>query len=125
MEITAPSGKFCMAMPRERARAPAAVTAPSPESHPASTTPTAMPSGMLWTVTASTSRAVRPRGERGPSGPPPSWWRWGTSLSRASIPPMPSQNPAAAGKKAHRPSAAAWSRNCFSSSAPLTPGRPR
>ena len=35
---------------------------------PAKTTPTAMPSGKLWIVTASASMAVRERCERGPSG---------------------------------------------------------
>ena len=44
----------------DRARAPVREIDSSPAIQPASTTPTAMPSGMLWRVTASTSMAVRP-----------------------------------------------------------------
>ncbi len=58
MEMMAPSGKFCRAMPRDRASVPAAVMPLFPDIHPASTTPTAIPSGMLWRVTANTSMVV-------------------------------------------------------------------
>ena len=54
IEMIAPSGKFCIAISIERARAPAALISVLPETNPARTTPTAMPSGMLWSVTAST-----------------------------------------------------------------------
>ena len=66
-EIAAPSGKFCMAMPSESASAPMAVIPASPESHPAYTTPTAMPSGRLCSVTASTSMVDLPKLLFGPS----------------------------------------------------------
>ena len=55
-----------MAMPSDRASAPAAVICALPERYPAYTTPTAMPSGMLCSVTASTiivvQAALRPFG---------------------------------------------------------------
>ncbi len=53
--MTAPSGKFWRAIPRDSANAPAAVMPLSPAIQPASTTPTAIPSGMLWSVTANNS----------------------------------------------------------------------
>ena len=67
METMAPSGKFWMAMPRARARAPALVMPAFPERKPAYTTPTAMPSGMLCRVTARISLVVRLRPVLGPS----------------------------------------------------------
>ena len=66
-EMMAPSGKFWMAMPRDSARAPAAVIWALPERYPAYTTPTAMPSGILWRVTASTIMVVRCSWLLGPS----------------------------------------------------------
>ena len=54
-----PSGKFWMAIPAERTMAPASVTVAFPDIHPANTTPTAIPSGMLCRVTASASNVVR------------------------------------------------------------------
>ena len=59
MEMIAPSGKFWMAMPSESASAPADVICVLPERQPAYTTSTAMPSGMLWSVTARTIIVVR------------------------------------------------------------------
>ena len=56
-----------MAMPSDRASAPAAVICVLPERYPAYTTPTAMPSGMLCSVTASTIIVVRCRRLFGPS----------------------------------------------------------
>ena len=73
MEMMAPSGKFWMAIPMASANAPAAVMLPSPVSIPANTTPTAIPSGMLWRVTASTSMVVLLRELLIPSGS--SWSR--------------------------------------------------
>ena len=49
-------------------RAPVTVIVSFPAIQPASTTPTAIPSGMLWRVTASTSMVVRFSRMRGPSG---------------------------------------------------------
>ena len=68
MEMMAPSGIFCMAMPNDTAMALAKVMVDVPLSAPANTTPTAMPSGKLCIVTASASMAVRDRCDRGPSG---------------------------------------------------------
>ncbi len=52
MEIIAPSGKFCTAMPIARAKHPASVIHSFPASSPANVTPTTIPSGILWSVTA-------------------------------------------------------------------------
>ena len=59
METIAPSGKFWMAMPSDNASAPAAVMGTLPERYPAYTTPTAIPSGILCSVTASSIIVVR------------------------------------------------------------------
>ena len=67
-ETTAPSGKFCIAIPMESANAAESVMATFPESQPAKTMPTAMPSGKLWSVTASVSIVVRLSFALGPSG---------------------------------------------------------
>ena len=47
IEIIAPSGKFCTAIPIERASAPAVEITASPARSPAYTAPTAIPSGRL------------------------------------------------------------------------------
>ncbi len=104
----APSGKFWMAMPKERVSAPAAVMVWVPAVQPASTIPTAMPSGILWRVTASISMVFRLNWERGPSGSGLFWCRWGMVRSRRRRNRMPSQNPMAAGRKAHWPRDADW-----------------
>ena len=71
IEIMAPSGTFWMAIPSERANAPAMVSPAFPApSAPAMATPTAIPSGRLCMVTASASMVVRDNLLRGPSGPP-------------------------------------------------------
>ena len=67
MEMIAPSGKFWMAIPAERAIAPAAVRPSLPARTPAYTTPTAIPSGILWSVTAKMSIVVFLRCLLGPS----------------------------------------------------------
>ena len=67
MEMMAPSGKFWMAMPSDKASAPAAVIWALPDRYPAYTTPTARPSGMLCSVTASTIMVVRSSWLFGPS----------------------------------------------------------
>ena len=97
MEMIAPSGKFWMAMPSDSANAPAAVIWALPDRYPAYTTPTAIPSGMLWRVTASTIMVVRRSWLLGPSVWPLFTWRWGTMWSRPSKKRMPIQKPATAG----------------------------
>ena len=105
----APSGKFWMAMPMDRAKAPVRVISPCPVSMPANTTPTAIPSGMLWRVTASTSMVSRLKLLWGPSAFSLPRCRWGTSWSISSRKAMPSRKPTAAGRKASRPRWADWS----------------
>ena len=56
-----------MAMPRDSASALAAVICVFPARNPAYITPTAMPSGILCSVTASTIIVVRPSLLFGPS----------------------------------------------------------
>ena len=65
--MIAPSGKFWIAMPRVRASAPPALIMPEPERSPAYTMPTAIPSGILWSVTARTIIVRRARWLFGPS----------------------------------------------------------
>ena len=68
MDIIAPSGMFCIAIPVESANAPERVKAVSPPITPAKTTPTAMPSGMLCRATASIIFIERGKRDLGPSG---------------------------------------------------------
>ena len=79
IDTMVPSGTFCMAMPTDMASAAAVLMPMPPSAAPARTTPTAMPSGRLWMVTASISMAVRERWERGPSGFVVPRWRWGVA----------------------------------------------
>lgn len=59
IESMAPSGKFCMAMPMANAHAAdIGMAAPSAMAD-AKMTPTAIPSGMLWRVTATASMVLR------------------------------------------------------------------
>ena len=58
IEIMAPSGMFCMAMPNDTEMAAAKDMCEEPFSAPANTTPTAIPSGRLCMVTARASMAV-------------------------------------------------------------------
>ena len=68
MEITAPSGKFCSAMPAASTSVlPSEITA-LPASMPANATPTTIPSGILCRVTASMSMVFCRNPERIPSG---------------------------------------------------------
>ena len=102
-EMIAPSGKFWIAIPSESANAPAAESDAPPMRSPAYITPTAMPSGMLCSVTASTIIAERPSEQRGPSGSSQSTCRCGMILSSSSRNAMPSRKPPAAGANAQRP----------------------
>ena len=54
IDIIAPSGKFCIAIPTANANAPLKVIPVFPIKAPANVTPTAIPSGILCNVTAST-----------------------------------------------------------------------
>ena len=94
-------------MPTDSARAPAAVSPVPPESRPAYTTPTAMPSGMLWMVTARSMSVLRWRFDLRPSGRVSfsPRWRWGSRLSSSSRNRIPSQKPTNAGTQARRPMA--------------------
>ena len=109
IEMIAPSGKFWMAMPRDSASALAAVICVLPARNPAYITPTAIPSGMLCSVTASSIMVVRPSLFLGPSAWSLPTCRWGIRWSSASKNSTPNQNPANAGKNANRPSPADWS----------------
>ena len=101
--MMAPSGKFWMAMPRDSARAAIRVICASPASQPAYTTPTAMPSGILCSVTASTSMVVFCRRLWGPSAFALFMCRWGITRSSTSRNSTPSQKPTTAGTKDHLP----------------------
>lgn len=69
-------------------------------------TPTAIPSGMLCSVTASTIMTVRLKLLTGPSACSLPTWRCGIRWSSASKNRTPNQKPANAGKNANFPSAA-------------------
>ena len=73
----------------------------APLSAPANTTPTAMPSGRLWMVTARASMAVFDNCERIPSGLSVPICRCGVSSSIISRNPMPNRKPTAAGSTDH------------------------
>ena len=90
-------------MPNDTEMAPANEICEAPFSAPANTTPTAIPSGRLWMVTASASIAVFDRCERMPSGSSVPIWRWGVSSSISSRKPTPIMNPTAAGTTDHAP----------------------
>ena len=103
MEMMAPSGTFWMAIPKATATALANEIFEVPFSAPAKTTPTAMPSGRLWMVTAIASMAVRESREWGPSGLSVPICKCGVSSSIISRNPIPNRNPTAAGITDHRP----------------------
>ena len=101
--MIAPSGKFWMAMPTASASALIGVMFAVPASRPAYTTPTAMPSGTLWIVTARTIIVVRARRLRGPSASWLNWCRCGMAWSSNSRNRIPRQKPATDGTTAPRP----------------------
>ena len=107
--MMAPSGTFWMAIPNDTATALAREMFVTPLSAPANTTPTAIPSGRLWMVTARASIAVFDKCERIPSGLSVPICRWGVSSSIISRKPIPNRNPTAAGSTDHRPLSAAIS----------------
>ena len=69
---------------------------------PAMATPTAIPSGKLWMVTARASLAVRERRLFGPSGPP-ARWMCGVMWSMSSRKAKPASKPTADGMTAEAP----------------------
>ena len=89
-----------MAIPIDKARAPAIVIPVLPVIAPAKVTPTAMPSGMLWSVTAKTSIVVFFRWVRGPSGLSLLRCICGVTVSSKSRKPIPRRNPIAGGSHA-------------------------
>ena len=91
-DTIAPSGKFWSAMPSESANASAALTTP-PAVIPANTTPTAIPSGILWSVTARVSIVVRLSFACGPSVCSEALCRCGTVLSISKRNAMPAKKP--------------------------------
>ena len=109
IEIMAPSGMFCMAMPNDMEMAAAKEMYEAPFSAPANTTPTAIPSGRLWMVTARASIAVFERCDLMPSGFSVPIWRCGVSSSISSRKPMPNRKPMAAGTTDHLPLSASIS----------------
>ena len=82
-----------MAIPMDNAKAPIAVIDASPDFKPAYTTPTAIPSGILCSATASTMVVVFFRLLFGPSGALLFIWRCGITWSRISRNNIPSQKP--------------------------------
>ena len=102
--MAAPSGKFCRPMPSARAKAPVYRAGSSPcWAARAKEKPTAMPSGMLCSVTARTSRVVRFQEEECPSGWSAPRCRWGITESRAMRKPTPRRKPPAAGSQPGTP----------------------
>ena len=100
MEMIAPSGMFWMAMPRDKTSALAAVICSLPARKPAYMTPTAIPSGMLCRVTASTIIVVRQSLVFGPSACSLPTCRWGSdgrgqarTARRSRIPQTPGRRP--------------------------------
>ena len=95
--MAAPSGKFCSPMPMASATAPGRAAAPPSRAATAKARPTAMPSGMLCSVTASTTMVVRFRWAGGPSGSSLPMCRWGSrrSSSIRNTPPSTKPPPAA------------------------------
>ena len=109
-EIIAPSGIFCIAIPTANAVAAAMLMPVLPVSAPAITAPTAMPSGMLCSVTASINICRLPSDEAMPSRVSVPGWVCGTRQSKASRKSMPSIIPTAAGTQLSLPISAERSR---------------
>ncbi len=90
--MIAPSGKFCNAIPTESANASMMVILPLCK-NPAKTTPTAIPSGILCSVTAKTSIVVFLSFECTPSTCSDALCKCGTILSIKSKNATPSKKP--------------------------------
>ena len=87
-------------MPTESAVTDAKVMVGSPARKPASTTPTAMPSGRLWIASAASIMVGFFSVEAGPSGSSEPTCRWGVKWSMTKSSSMPPRKPTAAGAHA-------------------------
>ncbi len=103
IEIMAPSGKFCIAIPTASANAPATEIPVFPSIQPAYTAPTDIPSGMLCMVTASKSIVVFLKLLWSPSDSLLNRCKCGTSLSIPYINKIPIQKPTITGIIAFEP----------------------
>ena len=101
--MIAPSGTFCIAIPRASANAPPADMSAEPDNKPAYITPTAIPSGILCSVTASSIIVVLASLLLCPSALSANIWRCGIVLSSISKNKVPIQKPTTAGTKAYAP----------------------
>ncbi len=113
-EMIAPSGMFCIAIPIDRASAPARVRSVLPLITPPKTTPTAIPSGMLCRPTARIIFIERGRRERGPSGRLSSTCWWGMTVSSSNRKHIPAAKPASTGHVLAMPSPVCSSAGCSS-----------
>ena len=113
-DIIAPSGMFCIAIPIDRASAPARVRSVLPLNTPPKTTPTAIPSGMLCRATASIIFIERGRRERGPSEPLSSTCWWGMTVSSSKRKHTPAAKPASTGQVLPMPSPTCSRAGCSS-----------
>ena len=113
-EMIAPSGMFCIAIPMDKASAPATVRSVLPLSTPPKTTPTAIPSGMLCSATASIIFIERGRRECGPSGWLSSTCWWGIAVSSNRRKHIPDAKPASTGQVLEMPSPTCSSAGCRS-----------
>ena len=107
--MAAPSGKFCRPIPIANATAAANVVEAPADVDKAKDRPTAMPSGMLCSVTANTSIVVLFRELFGPSGSSLPGCRCGSALSSASRNRPPNTKPPPAGSHSGIPSSFACS----------------
>ena len=104
-DTAAPSGKFCNAMPTASAIAAGSAPAPPASAAPANASPTAMPSGMLCSVTANTSMVVLRQCDGRPSGVSLPMCRCGRMRSNTNKKSAPIAKPPATGQMTFLPSA--------------------
>ena len=107
--MAVPSGAFCNPMPSASAIAPPSDACSMPAPAAPNATPIARPSGMLWSVIASTSKVRRFHDVRGPSASRicPNMCRCGSDMSASRMNAPPSRNPTAAGSQGIEPIASA------------------
>ena len=106
MDIIAPSGKFCIAIPIDSTTALIRVIVAFPVRYPANTTPTAIPSGRLCKVTANTNMVVFFRLLFMPSDCVLFMCRCGIIISNTNRNPIPNKKPIVVGKNANLPKCA-------------------
>lgn len=107
-EMAAPSGMFCRPIPIPKASALAMVVAIVSLAIP-KVNPTAIPSGILCSVTAINNMVLLFKDELIPSGEELPGWRWGRSVSNSHKKQPPNRNPPAAGIHAVLPFSSAIS----------------